>query len=802
MKSYKNKAFNSSVIKQVFVMLSTLTLLLSTNIAQAAIGYKHGFDKAILLGHSFFKPGTDDLEVLAPFLGYDRHNQYLQTAGGTNGDPGSLWRDIDELEPDNAKAEIKMGGVELLALTVYDPADGDSDYEDYVTWIDFTLQYNAGSLDTVAIFVPWNSYQQYPNYEDYRAITDDSTVFMNDLIQDLRVAYPQLTILHIPGGEIMTRLWKLHDDGLLGPEVKGIYFPNDRNYLQRDNIGHPGYVVEDAIGLVWQQTIYPETDIRTLNNPPTYQKDWTYDLRQLAYEVWSDESYAHRYNDGPITPTPPEFNASPIIESATIVELAYNGSTLADNALDDNSDELSFARVSGPSWLKVAADGALSGAPESSNLGLNSFVVSVSDGEFAAVEETLQVTVIDADVESKILEDASFENVGTPSTNGNWAEISASWNDSGSGTNEVARKAFSSESDGDWAVRLKTVGPIYQDLNVSVSEGETLEVSFYAGRAKDTLVVAGGGVLESAFIVGSTRYSLSVDTTALPQDSWQQYTHNVTVSDSGPASIEFIRLSGEPFIDAVSEVKIVAAPDNAAPVFASSSITRSDALADQEYNDTIAGSATDADGDTLTYSKVSGDTWLLVAENGALSGKPNEGFIGTSTAIVKVSDGEAGGGSDTATLSIIVNEAPVSSALIDDGFESFNSTGWVTDWEESTAEHYTGETSLKGSSTTNNLESPEMDISSKSSITLSFKYYIQDIDPNDNVVLMIWNGNSYINVAEIGDDADRTWLEYNRTVTKAQYPMFFKSGFKFKIEASNLSSGGAIWVDDMLLIAE
>jgi len=589
------------------------------------------------MGHSFFRPGAEDLDILAPYLDYDRHSQYRHSAGGHNGDPGSIWRDVGENE--GPKAEIKKGSVELIGLTSYSENDGDSDYEDYVTWIDFTLQYNADSLDTVVIFVPWDSYKLHPNYNDYRARIDEVNVLMNVIIQDLRDAYPELTILHIPGAEIMARLWKLYDDGMLGPEVEGVWKSGDRDHLQIDNIGHAGYVLEDAIGLVWQQTIYPETDIRTVNNPPTYQKDWTYDLRQLAYETWTDETYAHRYNDDPIGPTAPDFYTNPVVESDATEDLPYDGSTLADNASDANDDALSFAKVSGPNWLSVAVNGDISGTPKSANLGLNSFVVSVSDGEFTAVEATLEINVQDA-----------------------------------------------------------------------------------------------------------------------PN------------------------------------------PDNTAPVFISSSMTSSDAMADQAYSDTIAGSATDADGDPLTYSKVSGAQWLNVAANGSLSGTPNPGYIGANSATVMVSDGD--GGSDTATLSIYVNGAPDNDALIDDGFESFNSTGWVTDWKENTSRPYSDATSLKGNAATNDLESPEMDISAFSSVTLSFRYYTQNIDPNDDVVLMLWNGNSYTTVAEIGDDADRTWLEYNGSITTAQYPQFFKSDFKFKIEASSLSSGEAIWIDDMLLIAE
>ena len=798
MRYSKRVALTASPSNYFFTLLSAFALLLNSSLVQAAIGYKDGFDKAILMGHSFFRPGTADLEVLAPHTGYNRHDQYVQIAGGGNGDPGSLWRDIGENE--GAKAEIKQSGVELLALTVFSELDGDSDYEDYVTWIDFTLQYNEDSLDTVAIMIAWDSYVLYPNYTDYRARIDEANQLVHTTISQLRTAYPDLTIIAIPVAEAMVRLWKLFDDGELGPEVEGVWKDGDRDYLQHDNRGHAGYVLEDTIGLIWQQTIYPETDIRSVANPPTYQKNWTYDLRQLAREIWEDDSYAHRYNDGPINDTEPEFTSNPVVESSATVGLSYTGATLADNASDDNGDAITFAKVSGPNWLSVAANGNLSGAPSASDLGQNSFMVSVSDGQFAPVQGTLQINVVESDIISISLEDASFENVQLVNGINRWARISSAWNDSGTGNYEVSNYSISNPADGDWAARLKIIDPIYQDLGVTVNEGETLEVTYYGGRAREGMGASGGGVGESTFIVGSTRYSASFDTTTLPADSMQQYTHSVTVTNSGAVRLEFVRLSGEPFLDAVSDVQIVRGSSNTAPEFTSSTITLPDGIAEQAYSDSIAGSATDADNDPLTYSKVSGASWLNVAANGSVSGTPNAGFIGSNSATVMVDDGN--GGTDTATLSIFISDAPANGALIDEGFEVFDFTGWDTDWIRVTGRKYSGSASLKGNSARNDLISPEVDASGLSTITLSFNYYTQNVDTNDNLVLQLWNGNSYQTIADLSDGADRTWLEYSRTINVSQTPNFFINDLKFKIEGSSLDSGEAIWVDNILVIGE
>ena len=95
---------------------------------------------------------------------------------------------------------------------------------------------------------------------------------------------------------------------------------------------------------------------------------------------------------------------------------------------------------------------------------------------------------------------------------------------------------------------------------------------------------------------------------------------------------------------------------NTPPQFGVDPIVKSDAEQDSPYSDSLAGSATDADFDPLTYEKISGPAWLSVAGNGVLSGTPTSADLGPNSFTVGVSDGR--GGSDTAALDINV-VAPV-----------------------------------------------------------------------------------------------------------------------------------------------
>ncbi len=91
--------------------------------------------------------------------------------------------------------------------------------------------------------------------------------------------------------------------------------------------------------------------------------------------------------------TAPIFKNNPIQQPAAQVGLPYQG-TLAGLATDpDFGQTLILTKLGGPAWLTLAADGSLSGTPGAENVGLNSWIVSVSDGQGATGQATLQVLV-------------------------------------------------------------------------------------------------------------------------------------------------------------------------------------------------------------------------------------------------------------------------------------------------------------------------------------------------------------------------------------------------------------------------
>ncbi|MFI4910179.1 MAG: heparin lyase I family protein [Sedimentisphaeraceae bacterium JB056] len=71
---------------------------------------------------------------------------------------------------------------------------------------------------------------------------------------------------------------------------------------------------------------------------------------------------------------------------------AYS-STLADDAEDYEDDTLTFSKISGPAWLSVASNGGLSGTPSSSDVGLNTFEVQVTDSNGGSDTASLNIAV-------------------------------------------------------------------------------------------------------------------------------------------------------------------------------------------------------------------------------------------------------------------------------------------------------------------------------------------------------------------------------------------------------------------------
>jgi len=93
-----------------------------------------------------------------------------------------------------------------------------------------------------------------------------------------------------------------------------------------------------------------------------------------------------------VTGQAPSFTADPVIE-VYATEITPYSSTLADDAADPQGDPMTFWKVAGPAWLKVAADGTLSGTLDVGDVGLGVLTVQV-DAAGGSDRATIQIEVV------------------------------------------------------------------------------------------------------------------------------------------------------------------------------------------------------------------------------------------------------------------------------------------------------------------------------------------------------------------------------------------------------------------------
>ena len=100
-------------------------------------------------------------------------------------------------------------------------------------------------------------------------------------------------------------------------------------------------------------------------------------------------------NDALVPNRAPVFAGNPLDGGSVLAGTAY-GANLNSSASDPDLGDaatLTYSKISGPSWLTVATNGALSGTPVMANFGPNSFVVRVTDAASLFSETTWNVNV-------------------------------------------------------------------------------------------------------------------------------------------------------------------------------------------------------------------------------------------------------------------------------------------------------------------------------------------------------------------------------------------------------------------------
>ena len=333
--------------------------------------------------------------------------------------------------------------------------------------------------------------------------------------------------------------------------------------------------------------------------------------------------------------------------------------SFAPSAADVDRDVLTFSISNKPSWAAFNTQtGAMGGIPPVGAAGayLN-IVISVSDGQAGAALPVFTIIVDPANRAPLI--------AGNPATSVR------------EGTNYQFRPA-ASDADNDTLTFAVTGKPSWASFNPSNGELAGTPPAGSAGSYPNIVISVSDGMLSSSLpaftlTVTANRTPTISGTPASMVTAGQAYSFTPSASDADGDTLTFSitnkpswasfstgtgRLSGTPGSADVGEhvgIVIGVSDGFTSASLPSFSITVSAAnraptiggtppasiVENQAYS--FVPTASDADGDTLTFSIVNKPSWAsFSASNGALSGTPGAGTVGTYADIrISVTDGKA-----------------------------------------------------------------------------------------------------------------------------------------------------------------
>jgi hypothetical protein len=274
----------------------------------------------------------------------------------------------------------------------------------------------------------------------------------------------------------------------------------------------------------------------------TYTASWFDPARDRSYDIGTVTTSSGSWNT-PNVPSPRDWVlvmqapdlGEPVTQPDATAGQPYSGQLLPVGA--------TFAVQGGPAWLTINPDGSFSGSPGESDAGVNSWIISVTEGGGPATLIQLQITVIGS---TGILFAEDFNNYSGNQNNtqvDTGLEIAfsgtvAGWANAGAGTMHAVDLANlgGQSNPSDWAVMIWQDNVITSPVIAANNTGTDYEITFdygtgvYGQAGQET--GAGDGLLVE--VLRADNSVLSSDT--FTPGAWGAGNHNLDAGLQGTLS--------------------------------------------------------------------------------------------------------------------------------------------------------------------------------------------------------------------------------------------------------------------------
>ncbi len=377
------------------------------------------------------------------------------------------------------------------------------------------------------------------------------------------------------------------------------------------------------------------------------------------------DSFSFRASDGKansntavVSITVTAVNDAPVaaVRSATTTE--DKAVAIVLSASDADGDALTYSIVSNPSMGTLSGSAPnLTYTPAADANGSDSFSFRVSDGKVNSNTAAVSITVTavnDAPV-------AAAQNITTTEDKAVGITLSASDKDGNPLSYSIVSAPTKGTLSGSAPNLIYTPNPDVNGsdsfrflVNDGTTNSNTATVAIGITAVNDAPVAAAQAVSTAAdkavtiLLAASDKdgdplsYSIaSAPAKGLLSGSAPNLIYTPATGASGADSFSFRVSDGKATSNTatVSITLTAAAIVNKPPVFQTALISREGGKTGQSFSgESLAGSASDPDGDALTYSKVSGPAWLLISAAGELSGTPAIGDEGANAFTIRATD--------------------------------------------------------------------------------------------------------------------------------------------------------------------